>query len=150
MKKLRRVIRDTLNCLSVSSNIWFILVLNLIDFLLCGECVLFSWVLGCQNILGCNLSKISVTSQGFLPGFKLQTILSSPPICSELGSLAGLLKVCPQALAWAVGRQSLRSPSSGTISVYVYIHLCAWHHYPFKYKEQEEGVALLDQTLTVF
>lgn len=56
MKTMSRVIVTAFKSLSVSSNIWFVLGLNSIDFLLCRECVPFSWFLGCWEILDCILS----------------------------------------------------------------------------------------------
>lgn len=72
MKTLRRVIVTALKSLSVSSNIWFILGLNSIDFLLCRERVPFSWFLGCREILDCILNNIKLWR--FLSGFELQTL----------------------------------------------------------------------------
>lgn len=61
MRKWRGVISSYFKkSLSVSSNIWFILGLSLIDFLLCRECVPFSRFLGCQKMLDCVLNKINV------------------------------------------------------------------------------------------
>lgn len=72
MKTLRRVLVAALKSLSVSSNIWFILGLNSIDFLLCRERVPFSWFLGCREILDCILNNIKLWR--FLSGFELQTL----------------------------------------------------------------------------
>lgn len=72
MKTLRKVKGTALRSLSVSSNIWFILGLNSIDFLLCRERVPFSWCLGCREILDCILNNIKLWR--FLSGLELQTL----------------------------------------------------------------------------
>lgn len=72
MKTWRRVIVNALRSLSVSSNIWFILGLNSIDFLLCRERVPFSCFLACREILDCILNNIKLWR--FLSGFELQTL----------------------------------------------------------------------------
>lgn len=72
MKTLRKVKATALRSLSVSSNIWFILGLNAIDFLSCRECVPFSWCLGCREILDCILNNIKL--RRFLSGLRLQTL----------------------------------------------------------------------------
>lgn len=72
MKTLRKVKAMALRFLSVSFNIWFILGLNSIDFLLCRERVPFSWCLGCREILDCILNNIKLWR--FLSGIELQTL----------------------------------------------------------------------------
>lgn len=72
MKTLRKVKAMALRFLSVSFNIWFILGLNSIDFLLCRERVPFSWCLGCREILDCILNNIKLWR--FLSGLELQTL----------------------------------------------------------------------------
>lgn len=92
MKTLRKVKITALRSLSVSSNIWFILGLNSIDFLLCRERVPFSWCLGCREILDCILNNIKLWR--FLSGLELQTLFYvAASLCSNLLSLAGLLKI---------------------------------------------------------
>lgn len=93
MKTLSRVIVTAFKSLSVSSNIWFVLRLNSIDFLLCREHVPFSWFCGCWEILDCILNNIKLWR--FLSGLKLQTLYfySSTNLCSDLLSLSRLLKV---------------------------------------------------------
>lgn len=93
MKTLRKVKVTALRSLSFSSNIWFILGLNSIDFSLCRERVPFSWCLGCQKILDCIRNNIKLWR--FLSGLELQTLIlcSSADLCSDLLSLAGLLNV---------------------------------------------------------
>lgn len=71
-KTLRKVTVTALRSMSVSSNIWFILGLNSIDFLLCRERVPFSWCLGCREILDCILNNIKLWR--FLSGLELQTL----------------------------------------------------------------------------
>ena len=61
-----------LKSLSASSDIWFILGLNSIDFLLFRECVPFSWFLGCWGILDCILNNIKLCR--FLSGLELRTL----------------------------------------------------------------------------
>lgn len=73
MKTLRKVKVTALRSLSFSSNIWFILGLNSIDFLLCRERVPFSWCLGCREILDCIRNNIKLWR--FLSGLELQTLI---------------------------------------------------------------------------
>ena len=72
MKTLSRVIVTAFKSLSVSSNIWFVLRLNSIDFLLCREHAPFSWFRGCWEILDRILNNIKLWR--FLSGLKLQTL----------------------------------------------------------------------------
>lgn len=72
MKTWRKVKAMALRFLSVSFNIWFILGLKSIDFLLCRERVPFSWCLGCWEILDCILNNIKLWR--FLSGLELQTL----------------------------------------------------------------------------